>query len=416
MRDVIRDVLLEWLDRPLPDLVKREAKFRLSSNILAIFGPRRAGKTYFMYQIVKELMEKHGFERQNIVYLDFEDVRLVGLRPENYGDLVNAIHELFRERHGKIVLMLDEIHNLKNYGKWLRTLHNSGRYYIFIAGSSSRLMAKEIASELRGRYVSQLILPFSFREYLNARKIKIDNIYYLKEGVVLNALREYMNLGGYPEVVLTGDKDLLRTYKETIFYRDIVDRYNVRDVVSLDLFMKILMDNAGKYLSISKIHNYFKSLGIKKSKKTLTKYFNYFDEAMFIIPVEIFSYSMRDRIRNPRKIYLIDLGFYSLIPRFTKDIGLKMENLVAIELLRRGEEFFYYKYNDKEIDFITKNGEIIEVTYTLDRDHISKVSITMSRLGIRITKIITWDEEDEIERYSGKIQVIPLWKWLLYKY
>ncbi len=411
MEELIRDALLEWKNREIPALIEREVSWKLSRNIFALIGPRRAGKTFFLYQIAKSLINE-GYSKNNIAYVDFEDVRFSNLLPQHYPKFLKIIHELFEEKDGKLVLLLDEVQNLKDFGKWLRTLHNSNKYYIFVTGSSSKLLAKEIATELRGRYVSKVILPFSFKEFLKARSFNLTNLYSEKEGKVLRYLREYMRLGGFPQIVIERDVELVKNYLDTIFYRDIVERNKVRNVSVLENFMKILINNSSKFFSISKAYNYFKSLNVKISKKKLIEYLSYFTSAFFVMTSEIYSYSEREKLRNPRKIYLIDLSFYNL-SSIKREEGSKMENLVAIELFRRGRKFYYFKVKDKEIDFVTNKKEIIEVCYNLDKEHISKVFSAMNKLNVKKAIIVTWDERDEIKNINRKIKVIPLYEYLL---
>ncbi|MGQ9596598.1 MAG: ATP-binding protein [Thermoproteota archaeon] len=429
MEGMLREVFSSWLSREIPKLVEREYSTDLSNHVTAIIGPRRAGKTYFMFQIAKTLMEK-DFSKENIAFVDLEDVRLQALKPEDYSTFVKTLHETFVEKDGKIILLLDEVQNLDSWEKWVRTLHDSQNYYIFVSGSSSKLSSKEVSTELRGRYVSKLILPLSFKEFLKFKNVEPR---YLDapeaRGRLLQKLKEFMEFGGFPEVINKdyGKIELLRTYKETIFYRDVVERFRVRDVSSLDTFVKIIMENFGKYVSISKIGNYFKSLGLRKSKKTIANYLKYLETAFFLFPVEKFGYKTRERVMQPRKIYPIDLGFYKLSPRFSIDYGVLMESLVAIELFKRSfyerTEFYYWKdYQGREVDFIIKNGlsirQLIQVTYASNKSEVKEREVealikASADLSCKKLLVITWDYEDEEKTDRRTIKYIPLYKWLL---
>ena len=201
MEERLREVFTSWLVREFPELIERDYPIELSKNIIAIIGPRRAGKTYFLFQVAKTLM-KRGFAKDNIAYIDFEDIRLRGLKPEDYSSFVKVLHEIFKEKGRKIVLLLDEVQNLENWESWIRSLHNTGNYYIFVSGSSSKLSAREIPTQLRGRYISRLILPLSFKQFL---KFKGFEPKYLEvpemKGKLLRLLNEYLTFGGFPEVV-----------------------------------------------------------------------------------------------------------------------------------------------------------------------------------------------------------------------
>ncbi|MEM3404156.1 MAG: ATP-binding protein [Nitrososphaeria archaeon] len=418
-----------WLARGVPvGLKERAYPIELSNQVVAIIGPRRAEKPYFMFQIAKTLMER-GFLKENIAFIDFEDVRLQGLKPEDYSLFVKSIHEYFVEKDGRIVLLLDEVQNLRSWQSWVRTLHNSRSYYIFVSGSSSKLSSKEVSTELRGRYISKLILPLSFKEFLRFKDVKLQ---YLEapevRGRLLQRLKEFMEFGGFPEVVSSNYEKigLLKIYRETIFYRDVVERFNVRDVSFLDTFTKVLMENFGKYISISKLSDYFRSLGLKKSKKTLANYLKYLETAFSIFTVEKFGYKTRERVLQPKKVYPIDLGFYRLSPRFSMDYGVLMESLVAIELFKRsfyeGIEFYYWKdYQGKEVDFIVKKDlkirQLIQITYASSRDEIRKRELealvkASIILDCKNLLVITWDYENVLEVDGRKIKFLPMWKWL----
>ncbi|MEM2247116.1 MAG: DUF4143 domain-containing protein [Thermoproteota archaeon] len=222
--------------------------------------------------------------------------------------------------------------------------------------------------------------------------------------------------------------ELLRTYRETIFYRDVVERFRVRDISSLDTFVRLLMENFGKYVSISKLSKYFRSLGLKKSKKTLANYLKYLEIAFFVFTVEKFGYKTRERVLQPKKVYPIDLGFYRLTPRFTTEYGRLMESLVAIELFKKsfqeGFELFYWKdYQGREVDFIIKEGlnirQLIQVTYASDRNDIEEREIkalvkASEDLKCNDLLIITWDYQGEEAVGRKKIRFIPLYEWLLH--
>ncbi len=437
MENVIREVLNEWLVRELPDLIEREYKVKISDRILAIIGPRRAGKTYFMFQMIKKLLNE-GYEKENIVYVDFDDIRLSNLREENYSTFLKVVHELFKERGGRIFLFLDEVQNLKKWERWIRTLHNSGKFYIIVSGSSSKLLSKEVATQLRGRYVSKIILPFSFREFLKAKGVKLE---YLDapevRGRILRYLREYLEFGGFPEVVLEDDEGekirLLKVYKETIFYRDIVERHRIRDISGFETFMKVCIESFGKYLSLSKVHNYFRSIGIRKSKRTLWNYLKYLEQAFFLFTLEKFA-KVRERVAQPRKVYASDVGFFNLSEKVSKEIGIRMENVLFLELLRRTNEkpfldIYYFKdYQGHEVDFLVKERdrvkELVNVTYANSFDEIDKreyrnllKAYDLLKKDKPELKIITWDYEDEREiswfGRRGRIKFVPLWKYIL---
>jgi predicted AAA+ superfamily ATPase len=430
-------VLSEWKNARIPELIQREVKIPLDSNmIVSIIGPRQAGKTFRVYQMVKELLDKVPY--QNIVYVNFEHERMRNLDAVHLEEMLKVYYQLYKpDKAYPIYLLLDEIQNVKDWDRWVRRVNDEGRYRIYITGSSSKLSSREIATSLRGRSISYTVFPFSFREFLRAKKFEIkdvNSLVYLEErGSVYSLLEEFVSLGGYPKVVLTEDielkKKILRSYYEAVFYKDLIDRYRVNSSL-LDTFLRYCISNYSSMLSVSKVYAYMKSLGLKCSKSTLMNYFRYSEEVFFLFPIEIFSYSIKDRKIYPRKIYIIDTG---LIKCFypEEEIGRLIENTVAIELLRKTQEdtsfgLFYWKEygkrNGREVDFVISKGnrpvELIQVTYSYSKEQIENREIeslikASEELNCKNMKIITWDYYGSLDTEKGKIQCLPLWFWLI---
>jgi len=433
-----RVVLSEWRVRELPELVERELKIPLEpTTIITIIGPRQAGKTFRVFQLIRELSSM--VSRENMLYVNFEHERLRNLDANNLEDMIKVFYQLFLpEEKTQIYLFLDEIQNVRDWDKWVRRVYESGKFKIFISGSSSKLSSKEIATALRGRSIDFILFPFSFREFLKAKKIELKNVEvlsYLEErGKILRLTEEFVKFGGYPKVVLTEDVDtkekILRTYYETIFYKDLVERYKV-DPILLDAFLRYAVTCFSKQVSISKIYNYLKTLGLKCSKSTLIKFLKYSEEVFFLFPIEIFSYSIKERKQYPKKLYVVDNGIVRAIyPNAEKSFGRLMENSVAVELLRRKEsskfEIFYWKEygkrNGNEVDFVIREGtnikKLIQVTYANSKDEIEKREVenlikASEELKCKDLLIITWDYEGELEVENRKIKCLPLWKWLI---
>ncbi|MEW5759772.1 MAG: AAA family ATPase [Candidatus Thermoplasmatota archaeon] len=208
----------------------------------------------------------------------FEDFRLINLKSEQLSALIKEIHSLFEEEDKKIYLFFDEIQNMENWQSWLRTLHNSRRYYLFISGSSSKLLAKEIATQLRGRYLNKIIFPFSFKEFLKYKNIEIrEEFSKIREGEILRLLREYLTYGGFPEAVIKKEEkdkvEILKNYYDMIFYREILERFKIRNLALMEAFDRYVIQNFSNNLSLSKVEKYFESLNFKVSKKNFIKLF-----------------------------------------------------------------------------------------------------------------------------------------------
>jgi len=421
MKQLLREIIKEWWERELPVVIPREInlqKYVLKKikKVISIVGFRRAGKTYLLFDFI----QREG--KNNCIYVNFEDERIPE-DPKILTYLTSVIEEI---SPGKFILVLDEIQNIPLWSKWVRRMLDTNKYLIFISGSSSKLSSREISTELRGRTLTIELFPLSFNEFL---QFKNKSIKMTPESKILSLIREYLEFGGFPEVVLVekGKKYLLiDEYYQTFLMRDIFERYNIRQKQVLKEIIRLLLNST--YFTIGKITNILKSAGFKIGKATVANYIHYLREALFLYPVEIFSYKIKSQIQHPKKIYFADNFFisrYSTI--FSHNSGRLMENCVAIELFRRKfrdplMEIFYWKdYREREVDFVVKNKtdiELIQVTYASSFQDIKEREIkALIKAGEELKNsklyIITWDYEDKREIANREVKFIPLWKWLL---
>ncbi len=389
-------------------------KFIDSDLIKIITGPRRAGKSVASFLLLKE---------KKFAYLNFDDENL--LKVENYDEIIKAIFEVYPESK---YLFFDEIQNLKNWEIFVNKLHRRG-YNLIITGSNAKLLSKELATSLTGRYIPIEIFPFSFSEFLDAKGWKIEkekvNVPEI-QGKILNYLDEYMRNGGFPEVVV---KNLeARTYLETlsnsILFKDVVKRYNLRFSQKIYDLNNYLNSNFSSEFSFSKLKNILDF----RSTVTLQNYLSYLEESFLVFILNRFSFKVKEQIKTPKKVYIVDNGFCSYMsPGFSMDYGKLMENLVFVEIMRRGyklnkDVFFYKTRNNKEVDFILKKGinieKLIQVCYKIEdlktKERGTKALIEASQdLDCDDLLVITWDVEDEKISQGKKIKFIPIWKWLL---
>lgn len=427
-KDALLTIIAEWLEEwEVPALISRNQPaidLEDLKRIFAIVGPRRAGKTYYMYQLIQSLLQSGRYSKEHILFLDFEDYRL----GEFSGDVMDEIFTAFHQVVGRypFFLFFDEIQNLPNWSRILRTLHNRGQFKIIISGSNSKLLSGEIATELRGRYEDIIMLPFSFQEYLRSRDIShtLASLQTAARGNILAAFDNYVKHGGFPEVALSGSgieqRKLLQSYFKTVFYKDILERYNLKARYVLDALMNDILENYAGLLSISRFEKQLKSNDLPGSKRTIANYFNYLAEAFFVIANEKFSFSPRQRIMNPKKVYLTDTGFAGLGRPFSENRGRIIENIVAIELFRCGMETYYFK-NRNECDFIIKKGRTpthaIQVCWELtvrnEKREIGGLVDACGSLGLNSGTILTYDQDEKREKGGLKISVQPVWRWLL---
>lgn len=419
----VKEYIEDWYGKELPFLLPRELKVaQIEGKVIGIVGPRRAGKTCYFFQLMKPVKEVS-------LYLDFEDSALLTVK----FDEVLGIANLFTEITGKEpkYIFLDEIQNLEKWETAVRTLLDRTPFNIFVTGSSSKLLSKEIATQLRGRALTYVLLPFSFREFLTVKKIELKNkniLTQIEKAKIKKYLREYLELGGFPEVVLKEEREkILKEYFDTIFFRDFVERHELKSLGIARFIFSFVFQNFASEISVNKIVNFLKSEGKKFGKNTVYSYIEKLQDTQAVFFVNRISRKIYIKESWPRKAYICDSGI-STIFRFTEDIGRLMENAVFLELKRKQNEkpmleiYYYRDYQQREVDFVLKEGleveQLIQVTYASDRDEIGKREVeallkVSSELKCKDLTIITWDYEDELAVKNKPIKFIPLWKWLI---
>ncbi len=413
------------------DYIKKEKRFSgiereleispIKGKITSIIGPRRSGKTFYLLYLLNSKYQK-------ALYLNFELFFLKKISPNEFFEIIKLHNEI--KGYTPKALLLDEIQEVQDWQSLLRTLLDYG-YEIIVSGSSSKLLSREIATQLRGRSISYLLLPFSFREFLKAKNFEPEKFLTFEErGKTLRLLREYLDFGGFPEVVLNKNRfqkeKLLKTYFDEIFLKDFVERHKIKSIELGRLLFEFMFQNFSKEISIKNIQRYLEKR-IPFSKKTIYSYLENIKDTISVFFLDRFSLSVYARKSWPKKVYIADTG--SSIPLgFFSDIGKRMENTVFLELLRRTNkeplmEIFYWKdYQQREVDFVIKEGlkikQLIQVSYASDRNEINEREIKALLRASELLKCknllcITWDYEN-LEKIDGKkIKFLPLWKWLL---
>jgi len=411
VEDGIKSFIAEWLTAGLPKLIEREIALPIDKDyIITVTGGRRSGKTYLLYQTVRKIIEKGLASLNEILYVDFEDYRLKVVSVNDLDKLVKAFVELTGKQPKYI--FFDEIQNVKDYGSWFRRRINAG---VFLTGSSSELTPLKIAEELRGRSINFEVYPLSFREFLRFEGFTYTPLmdYTPQRGKILSLLREYLYYGGYPAVVLEERNKiaLLKSYFESVIIRDL----SIVKPSVAELFASFIISNYSSPLSVNKVYNYLRGLGVKVGKETVLELFSKAREAYFAFLVEEFEKSESKRRANPKKVYIIDTGYPTALG-YEFSISRAMENAVYMELMRRGIKEVFYWRGKREVDFVvSKNFEpesLIQVTYATDRVEEREIEALMeakSVLKVDDALIITWDYEGEVRGFKA----LPLWKWLL---
>lgn len=425
-----REYLLDFQKRELPELVERELKIGKSKRIKSIIGPRRAGKTFFMFQQIKELI-RSGEKKESILYLNFEDPRLVDIDFKEIREIIKLHWQLYpSSTRGKLNVFVDEPQNIENWEIAIRSLHDE-EFDIFLSGSSFKLLSREISTSLRGRTLSYLLLPFSFKEFLKMKNTSFDvaRLSSKEKSILLGLLGEYLEYGGFPEVILEEGSEnkikIINEYFSLIVYRDIVERFKIKNTQLIKWLIKSLTTSFSKEFSVHKLYLTLKSRGVKTSKNTLYSYLSMLEDSIFVFFVPRFDYSVRKRESSINKAYLCDAGFAKLAET-SKDQGRKMENIVFLELERRKRaltNIFYWKNpQQEEVDFVIKTSAQVEQLIQVCSD-IADIDVKKRevRALIKASKqlhcdnlLVITEDYDRVEEHEGKtIKFTPLWMWLL---
>jgi len=426
----IKEIILNFHERNLPNYTRRMFDLSCPENkIRCLIGQRRSGKTYTFYQLINELLQ-NGIEKERILFVNFEDERFLPLNVSNLSIILDAYYELypaFKEK--KVYIFFDEIQNIFSWEKYIRRIHDSENMHINITGSSSTLLSKDIATALRGRTLSFEIFPFSFAEFLMFNNIPGDIKSSKSKSHVINAFESYLYKGGFPEVANCSEElrvRILQDYLNMILYKDLIERYDIRNTSLVKYLLKFLLSNNANPFSVHKFYSDLKSQGYKCSKDSIHSYLSYLEDSYCFSLVPIFSDSLRKRMVNYRKIYAIDHGLVTATTSSRSyNTGRLLESMVYNQLRRNYnyEEIYYYKTSKgQEIDFLTlkKNNinELIQVCEELTDQktksrEIDSLCLAMEELNISNATIITRNERDILSKSNREIQVIPFYSWAL---
>ncbi|HLC69631.1 MAG TPA: ATP-binding protein [Patescibacteria group bacterium] len=419
---MINDIILEQKTRK-DNLLKETyipryqtaklAQMAENSLIKVILGPRRAGKSFFA---------THTFKPNEVAYVNFDDEKLSKI--QNYDEIIKSALAIYGQTK---FLLLDEIQNLPNWELFVNRLHRNG-YNILVTGSNSKLLSKELATHLTGRHLPIELFPFSFNEYLQYKKFNTNT----KEPMItevkaqlLEHVNTFMHNGGFPELVIheLTPETYLTPFIESLLFKDVIKRYKLRKPDHVDNLETYLINNVAKEFTYERLAN---NLGLP-SWATVVKYMNYLEEAYLLVVLSRYSHKVSQRLKSPKKAYMIDNGLItSTAVQLARDSGKLMENLVFTELLKKGLrpnlELFYYKTrNDKEVDFIIKKGtsidELIQVCYdpsgleVSERETRALLEAKEELCAEKLT-VLTWDDKKQINKNGTIIDFVPLWEWL----
>lgn len=384
--------------------------FYADNRINIITGLRRTGKSTLLKNLIYSL--------NNFIFINFDDERLSQFAANNF----NVLNEAALRVYGKSdYYFFDEIQNVPGFEVFVRRLHDEGKK-IVITGSNSSLLSVELGSKLTGRYKSFELYPFSFSEYLLYNHVELsESSFYVSEEKVelLKHFDFWFNNGGLPEYLKYKDADYVKTLYENIIYRDIVARYGIKKISELQSLARMLTNN----LSLPITYNALKNALQLSNAETVKEYLGYLSNSWLFFELRKYSESLKQQLRAPKKVYMIDIAFNKLIGFNTSEnLGRRLENIVYVELKRRNNEIYYYQ-NGGECDFVVKtlneNIELFQVCYNLNpqnnKREIAGLISAMNYFRINNASILTYNQEEIQKIENKKIRIIPVWKWMLAK-
>lgn len=400
-------------------LVERPIYFEDQANYVLV-GIRRAGKSYQMYQDIQNQVRSGKATLEDCLYINFEDERISSINASELGLLLECYAEMYDNR--KPLIYLDEIQNIEGWEKFARRLADS-KYRVFITGSNARMLSRDIATTLGGRYIIREVFPFSFAEYLTFHQVHLKTNWEfdpVQRLTIIKSFNNYFHFGGFAETFpLTDKREWINSLYQKILLGDIIARNEIRNGAAIRLLAKKLAESVMQPTTQTRLLHIVQSSGSNISRNTLADYLNYMNDVYLTFNIPNFTDSVAERMSSCKR-YFYDNGLLSnfLINAETK----LLENIVAINLIEHyGKEedkvFFYNK--GVEVDFYIPDEEMaLQVSYSVDdsitREREVRALYQMSQVfSIKNAFIITWDEESTISHDGLDIEVIPVWKWLL---
>lgn len=415
-KDIIRRCIRDKRDEiEAANIIERPFLFEDNGNYVMV-GVRHVGKSYMLYQRVRQLLaEGHGWDE--ILFVDFDDERLAEFSTDDF----NLLLETHLETYGKRpYVFLDEVQNIPSWDKFARRLVGE-KYHVYITGSNAKMLSKDVATTLGGRFFIVDVYPYSFSEYLTANgKVLSDGWQYstTEKSEVVRLFREYFHFGGLPELLQFKQKRaMLSSLYQKIYLGDICQRHAIRNSKVLNILIKKLAESVKQPVSFNRLKNVIVSTGCQTTIPTVIDYTEYAADSWLLIPMENELAKLAEK-ESTKKYYFVDNGLLNLF--LLDDETSLLENQVAVELCRRyGKENVSYYNAGNEIDFIVAEEKLaIQVSYdisdkaTRTRETTPLLQFSKKHPDWRL-HIITFEDEEDISLGETVIEVTPVWKWLL---
>ncbi len=411
-KDIIKQCLLsKQREIDEAEIVNRPVDFEPNGNYV-IVGIRHAGKSYMLYQRVRQL-QAEGKSWDEILFVDFEDERLAEFQTEDFNSLLEAHLELYGK---KPVVFLDEVQNVPYWEKFVRRLADA-KYRVYVTGSNAKMLSKDVATTLGGRFFIYDTYPYSFKEYLSASHVVLKPHWQydtIIRSEVKRHLNDYFYYGGLPEILnFKNKRAMLSSLYQKIYLGDICARNNIKSDRVMNILIKKMAESVKQPLSFNRLRNTVVSTGCSVSVPTTIDYVDHAADSWLVLPLVNETGKLTDK-ETQKKYYFIDNGLLGLF--LTNPDTSLLENMVAVELCRRyGRGNVFFMNADREIDFLVPEAKLaIQVSYSIedestkDRELLPLVKFSKSHHDWQCL-IITYDEEGT----EAGVSIIPVWKWLL---
>lgn len=426
---VLQEKIVESLSFPLAAMTRRRVKVpRIANKALAIIGMRRAGKTWFLFQLMGERLS-NGVPPDHLVYINFEDERLLEIQT---GHLSWLVEEYFRlvpaaRDQQSVTFLFDEIQLIPGWESFVRRILDTERVEVIVSGSSAKMLSLEVATSLRGRSLATNIFPFCFSEFLDHHKVSIPSnpslINKAQRSTLEQQFLKYLEVGGFPEAQGLEKRvriALLQSYVDVVVLRDVLERHHISNLIALRALVRHLLANPAGRFSINRFYNVLRSQGVSVSKDLLHQMLAHLEDAFLVLTVPIWTTSERQRQSNPRKVYPIDPGLAMAYNRSSKaNRGALLETVVAVELVRRGWQFGYLTTKSGlEVDFLATDWDhqtwLIQVcSETSDEEVLHREIRALEEATHQYPQaqclLLTLTDTPQLDT----IQVKPVWRWLL---
>lgn len=423
-KDKLKQIITDFYEINLPSIISRQYQIPLDTGkVITLTGPRRSGKTFLLYQLINQIFIK-SIDKHKILYLNFEDERLE--KDFQLEQIIEAYQELFPENNlSQCYLFFDEIQNISGWEKFIRRIHDTITQNIYITGSNSSLLSKDIATSLRGRTLTFEILPLSFSEYLKFKEIPINLDSTKSKAKIIHAFNNFLTNGAFPETVFIDSQfhqKLLQEYFNTMLFRDLIERYDISQINILKYFCKRLIACGATEFSVHKIYNELKSQGYKIAKNTLYEFQDYVESIYLSQFLNKYDQSVVKRELAQKKAYIIDTGLAAAVDfKFSQDSSRQLETCVYLELKKQNQDIAYLK-NGFECDFITldrgKVTQAIQVSVQMDDEdtkarEVQSLIKACQRFDLSKGYILTKNHKEEINQDGVDIQILPAWQYFL---